>query len=536
MELFVLLVLTFCCCQAVPLEGEDADCNSPDVFSAVDLAVKAHNEDQKDGNLFALRVILAARRTAGPGNNFLIKYQLAETSCPLKGSVSWQNCEFLPPSEGDSGECTAEIHSDDSQVFSSVFQTCRITTAPGKVTRSHARCLGCWHTISSKSEELIPILRHAISLFNNESDQQPLFDAVGVVHAARQVVAGWKYRFEYWIQETNCSKVDFANMAPSETCKILPKGHVGSCHVESYVDFRNTIVNVEQKCELEVDTKKNCPGCTRVIPSDSPQLKEPLAAVAEKYNTECSDGFLYRITKVTKATVQIVSGIMYRIEFQIIETNCSNAEVHGLDENCIAKENSEPLHCYSSVWEKPWQPKSEVAVTFKCTEKAFNTALLRRPPGFTPFRSAGVVTEENTQVCGHGHKKTKPKSSEDLQEDANEHSESLHIPSTANPLEQEDTTARSPGEESVGFPSQDSIIPSLSLFERLPDLPEPPAPKCPGKPWKPIILSPTSLPDPGDLVLEDLLPSEGDVAEPEEIAAVAIQPVAADFDLADALN
>ncbi|KAH0624197.1 hypothetical protein JD844_007709 [Phrynosoma platyrhinos] len=558
MKFFILLVLSFCYCQAIPPEGEDTDCDDPDVFSAVDLAVKAHNDDQKDGNLFALRIILAARRTAGPGKNFHIKYQIAETSCPLRGSVPWQNCEFLRPSEGDSGECSAEIHTDDSLIYSNVFQKCRITTAPEKVTRSHARCLGCWHSISRKSPELFPIQKRAVQLFNNESRQVFLFDAIGIEVAARQLVAGWKYKFDYWIKETNCSKEDFPDLTPE--CEISPPGQMGSCHVESYVDYRGTIISLEQNCQIEVETGEFCAGCPKSIPTDSPQLKEPLEVSMEKYNKESKYDYFYRITNVTKATVQIVAGIMYRIEFRIRETNCSKAEVHELSDNCTITDKSRLFYCRSSVWEKPYQKKADVGITVSCMKETPTMEFFRRPPGFTPFRMSGMIAQvsstgatripeeklSDTEKPGrgrgrgqghkYGHKKPKTKSSEELEEDAKKQDEILPMPISSDPLEQEEIITTNLDESFIEHPSQSSTVPPLSLFDRLPDLPEPPAPKCPGKPWKPIILPTTPLPDPRDFVLEDLLPDEGDTAEPQETASATVQTHYGDFDLADALS
>ncbi|XP_042313463.1 kininogen-1 [Sceloporus undulatus] len=539
---------------AIPPEGEDADCDDPDVFNAVDLAVKAHNDDQKDGNLFALRMILAARRTAGPGKNFHIKYQIAETSCPLRGSDHWQNCEFLPTPIADSGECSAEIHTDDSQIYSSVFQKCKITTGPEKVTRSHARCLGCWHNINRKSEELIPIMKRAIQLFNNESRQLYLFDSIGVEVAARQLVAGWKYKFDYWIKETNCSKAEFSDLTPD--CAISPPGHMGSCHVESYVDYRNMIINLEQKCQIEVENGEYCAGCPKSIPTDSPQLKEPLYLSLEKYNNESNHKYFFRITNVTKATVQIVAGVMYRMEFRIKETNCSKAEVHKLSDNCTIKDTSASHYCRSSVWEQRWQKKVVVAITVSCSMEAPTMMYFRRPPGFTPFRKAAIIAQvsstgaahtaeeklSDTEKPGrghghghkHGHKKPKTKSSEELQEDAEKQDEIL--PTASDPQEQEEIITTNLDESFIGHPLKHSTVPPFSLFDRLPDLPEPPAPKCPGKPWNPIILPTTPLPDPRDFVLEDLLPGEGDAAEPQETASATIQTYNRDFDLGDALS
>lgn len=61
------IVLALCCSffssRAIPLAFEFSDCDDPDVFQAVDAALKKYNGDRETGNQFALYMVMEAKRT-----------------------------------------------------------------------------------------------------------------------------------------------------------------------------------------------------------------------------------------------------------------------------------------------------------------------------------------------------------------------------------------------------------------------------------------------------------------------------------------
>uniref|UniRef100_A0A8C3ELH7 Cystatin domain-containing protein n=1 Tax=Corvus moneduloides TaxID=1196302 RepID=A0A8C3ELH7_CORMO len=65
MKAFTVLVLccSFFSSRATSLAFEFSDCDDPDVFKAVDAALKKYNEDRATGNQFALYVVMEAKRT-----------------------------------------------------------------------------------------------------------------------------------------------------------------------------------------------------------------------------------------------------------------------------------------------------------------------------------------------------------------------------------------------------------------------------------------------------------------------------------------
>ncbi|XP_063162459.1 kininogen-1-like isoform X2 [Candoia aspera] len=475
---------------------------------------------------------------AGPGKKFHVVYEVRETTCPIAADEPWQNCDLLETLDGDSGTCTADIDIHESQQISSISQSCKISTGPENVVRSHTQCLGCWHPIDTDSSEVHPIVRHTIQQFNNQSNHSSLFQLRIIIKAQRQVVNGWNYHLEYSIKETNCSKNTFQDLNPA--CRPLPGGQGGSCTAYAYVDSTNTLVSAEQACRLQVEERMSssevCAGCPIKIPRDSPELKKLLETALELFNEKSNRDFYFKVVEVTKATSQVVAGIMYRSDFKIQETNCSKAEVEKPDEHCTVVEDGELLDCSGSVYERPWESRIEPRVT--CTDQPFLPLNFRAPPGFTPFRG---VSRTSTQISsrraleeshpdprrpdtrgnrrghghihgnrqghghahghrrGHGHGHRKPRESSSEEVEVLPPVQTLDQLSTSKPFLEQGVT-RIPLEESVGFsevsPTYGSPMDSPLFLDHLPDLPEPP--KCPGTPWKP-----TKDPKPQDTSFKD---------------------------------
>ncbi|NXH17002.1 KNG1 protein, partial [Bucco capensis] len=220
------IVLALCCSffssRATPLPFEFSDCDDPDVFTAVDTALKKYNGDRATGSQFALYMVMEAKRTASPDTQFYVKYRIKETTCAIEENKLWQDCDYKVPAEAKTGECTARVHLNNAEKTSNVSQDCRIFPAVSPITVTKATCLGCFHPISSDSLEVSGILEKAIQKFNTHSAELALFKLVEIKEAKRQVVAGWNYAIKYEIEETNCSKDLVQDLTPE--CKPTSRG------------------------------------------------------------------------------------------------------------------------------------------------------------------------------------------------------------------------------------------------------------------------------------------------------------------------
>nr|XP_021399469.1 kininogen-1 isoform X2 [Lonchura striata domestica] len=487
MRAFIVLVLccSFFSSRAIPLAFEFSDCDDPDVFQAVDAALKKYNGDRETGNQFALFMVMEAKRTAGPDPQFYVKYRILESTCATEENKHWQHCHYKVSAEAKTGECTARVHMNDADKTTNVSQECKIFSDVSKIRLSEAPCLGCFHHISNDGSEVSEILKKAIQKFNKHSDELALFKLVEIKEAKRQVVAGWNYVIRYEIKETNCTKDQFQDLTPE--CRITSRGRVAKCEAKAFQNLQAEIVDTASDCKLPVEetvVAANCRGCPRMIPNDSPELKELLKVSTEKYNSESNDDFYYKGGEIRSATVQVVAGKMYRVKFTVWKTNCSKSEFEKLNEDCTATSNSESLSCDAQIHVMPWLDKIYPQVN--CSEEHEVVFFARRPPGFTPFRSTMMLSQPH--IVSHADKNEGESQS----------------PSTE--------TRKDNGEEPEGE-----------------DHAESPRPRCPGKPWKQLVGFPAPPSFPREFTNEDLLPSAAENINP------ATENNEEDFDLGDAL-
>nr|KAF6477792.1 kininogen 1 [Molossus molossus] len=371
--------------------SQEIDCNNEDVFKAVDAALKKYNSQSSSGNQFVLYRITEVTKTKDENTFYSVKYEIKEGDCPVQSDKTWQDCDYKESEHAATGECTATVGKRENMKFSVATQTCNITPGKGSVVTSQYDCLGCVHPISTTSPELDPVLGHAIQHFNNHTDRSHLFALKEVKKAQRQVVAGWNYEVTYVIEQTNCSKKDFLFLTPD--CKSLLNGDTGECTDHAYMDPQLKIASFSQKCDLfpgedfVPPPTLRCVGCPKKIPVDSPELEEPLRHSITKLNAENNGTFYFKIDVVETATTQVVSGVKYVIEFTARETTCSKETNKELTKNCEANKLGEILRCTANVYIVPWENK--VYPTVNCQPVAM-TSLMKRPPGFSPFRSVPV--------------------------------------------------------------------------------------------------------------------------------------------------
>uniref|UniRef100_A0A672UV71 Kininogen 1 n=1 Tax=Strigops habroptila TaxID=2489341 RepID=A0A672UV71_STRHB len=384
--------------RATPLLFEFLDCDNPDVFKAVDAALKKYNGDRATGNQFALYMVTEAKRTVNA--QFYVKYQIRETTCGTEENKLWQDCDYKVPAETKTGECTAQVHMNNAEKTSNVLQDCKIFSATPKITLTQATCLGCFHPISSDSSVVSEILKQAIQKFNTHSAEPALFKLVEIQEAKRQVVAGWNYEIKYEIEETNCSKDQFQDLTPE--CKTTSRGRVGKCDAKAYQSLQEVIVDIANQCKLPVEETvipATQTGCPKTVSKDSPELKELLKVSMEKYNSESNDDFYYKSGEIEAATVQV--GIYHRHEEQIWQ--------------CYWSELTVPLSCEAQIHVIPWENK--IFPQVNCSKERSMTVLLRRPPGFTPFRSLVMLNQPNEISCSDKNEEEKQKPDKETRED-----------------------------------------------------------------------------------------------------------------------
>uniref|UniRef100_A0A2K6EQJ6 Cystatin kininogen-type domain-containing protein n=1 Tax=Propithecus coquereli TaxID=379532 RepID=A0A2K6EQJ6_PROCO len=364
-----LIAILFLCSRLLPSLtqepfSEEIDCNDQEVFKAVDAALKKYNSKNESANQFVLYRITEVIKTVNPDTFYSFKYQVKEGDCPVQSGKTWQDCDYKEAAEAATGECTATVAKRRNEVFSVATQTCQITPAEGPVVTAQYDCRGCVHPISTDNPDLEPVLRHGIQHFNNNTDRSYLFTLGEVKRAQRQ--------------------------------------DIGECTDNAYMDIEQRIASYSQECDIypgedfvQPPTKK-CLGCPTDIPVDSPELKEALTHSITKLNAENNETFYFKIDTVKRAKVQVVAGLKYSIEFTARETTCSKESNEMLTESCEIKTPGQSLDCTAEVYVVAWEKK--VYPTVNCRPRGM-TSLMKRPPGFSPFRSVQVeeIRERTTR-------------------------------------------------------------------------------------------------------------------------------------------
>uniref|UniRef100_A0A8C6JBM1 Uncharacterized protein n=1 Tax=Melopsittacus undulatus TaxID=13146 RepID=A0A8C6JBM1_MELUD len=307
LQIFCFLFCPGTILLSLTLSQAFSDCDDPDVFKAVDAALKKYNGDIATGNQFALHMVMEAKRTVSPDAQFYVKYRIRETTCATEEKKLWQDCDYKVSAEAEKLKPGAVLH----EVLFLFVLFCFAATP--KITLTQATCLGCFHPISSDSSVVLEILKQAIQKFNKHSGEPALFKLVEIKEATRQVVAGWNYAIKYEIEETNCSKDQFQDLTPE--CKTTSRG------VKTVIPATQT-------------------GCPKTVANDNPELKELLKVSMEKYNSESNDDFYYKSGEIQAATVQEVAGQKYHITFEVRKTNCSKTDFEKINEDCEATSDS----------------------------------------------------------------------------------------------------------------------------------------------------------------------------------------------------
>ncbi|XP_051847730.1 kininogen-1 isoform X2 [Antechinus flavipes] len=425
----------------------DLSCEDNDVFQAVDAALTTYNTQRSSGSQYVLYQITGASLMNSDEQIFAITYAIREGNCTVETGKNWKECGYKKSENQEQGKCTAKVKRENGKTFVVMEQNCHIAPVHEAVVAARGPCRGCFHSISTNSSDLEEILKHAVRYFNEKSNHEHIFALKEVLRASRQVVNGWNYKFQYSIIQTDCLKE--TDQLNSE-CQPKPQGEIRICSDSAYENAHMNISITSQTCKLENDSN----------PSVSPELREPLRNCLEKINSENKSNFYFKTLRILKAEPLVGSGTGYAIEFYIKETECFKEE-EKYSEYCEFNEFGNVLKCTADVLE---EEEGTFNPTVLCEEAI--QMLMKRPPGFSPFRSSLAKLPLESRVPDFD----------------------LLGPNPTNPPSEPSTQEKEKAGEEDDI-EDDDLIPDIFvepksfLFPSLPDLPEP---KCPGQPWKPV--------------------------------------------------
>ncbi|MBN3306495.1 KNG1 protein, partial [Amia calva] len=156
-----------------------------------------------------------------------------------------------------------------------------------------------------------------------------------------------------------------------------------------------------------------CVGCPSEISTNSPDLVEPVKLAVAAINTQINSSDHFSLHQIHKATRQVVAGWKYALQLSVKKTNCSKAEHKEVTSDCHPDTKLAVYTlCNATVYIVPWKQENDTHA--ECGSLVDD--LVRRPPGWSPFRSVLYVSLEevstrarrrqdkkNKKGQGHGH-------------------------------------------------------------------------------------------------------------------------------------
>ncbi|KAL2083291.1 hypothetical protein ACEWY4_021064 [Coilia grayii] len=93
------------------------------------------------------------------------------------------------------------------------------------------------------------------------------------------------------------------------------------------------------------------PGAPKDVNTTTPEVREALNFAVNEFNKRNNDIYIYKVEKVNKAQIQVVFGILYIFEVQMVRSGIKNrGEMMPSDKSEVTK----PYTCFLRVLSRPW--------------------------------------------------------------------------------------------------------------------------------------------------------------------------------------
>lgn len=99
---------------------------------------------------------------------------------------------------------------------------------------------------------------------------------------------------------------------------------------------------------------------------DNQGAKDALTYAVRQHNLNTKDDFQSAVSKVVKATSQVVSGVLYTFTVIMGKTNCTKNSVDKVCTISQEPKNAQTYTCEFKVWSRPWLESNSTIVTEKC--------------------------------------------------------------------------------------------------------------------------------------------------------------------------
>ncbi|XP_016423566.1 T-kininogen 2-like [Sinocyclocheilus rhinocerous] len=260
-------------------------CDDKRVEDVVNVTLSAHNKILTEGAQLALYEILEATKAQNESAEVVfVRFTSRETDCPAGGDKVWHECDYLQQADKALRICHAKVLFTEADQELLLHDCSAEPAASSKV----APCLGCPENIELHHEELREPLIHSLSKANGMINHVHFFIFRDLTSATKQVVAGFRYKLQFEIEKSNCTRAEFK--AVTEECHPMQENtEVLQCN--STVDvapWRHEVPEVHVECQAvfvkTVARFKRPPGWSplRIKPEKQPSPKTQVKESSEE--------------------------------------------------------------------------------------------------------------------------------------------------------------------------------------------------------------------------------------------------------------
>ncbi|KAM9460843.1 kininogen-1 [Clarias gariepinus] len=245
-RIWVILALTWLFCSESHANDETRlQCDDQSVEDIVSSVLLEHNKQLTEGNQLALYQILKAIKLKNESSEFLsVHFTARESDCAVGNEKTWKECDYLQDSSKPIKHCRARLQLKETNEI--LAHHCSVE--PPIIVGPRRPCLGCPENIKIDSEDIIEPLSYSVAKANINNQHTHHFLLYNVAWATRQVIAGFRYRLQFDMEKSNCTKENFKDI--TEECH--------PDHAESVLIKCNSTVDVAPWRHELPDTSVNC--------------------------------------------------------------------------------------------------------------------------------------------------------------------------------------------------------------------------------------------------------------------------------------
>ena len=342
----------------------------------IEMAQKALNTlddfDETKRKRILLGVLSSKKVNEGQSVSYYLMIKVAPSNCNEKDKL-------IDSCYGDIKEavkiCKVRIRTDIDRPLQSakVVESKCFSEPKARETRVRREVLvGAPTSTSSDDKEIKDYVEKGMKMFSATSDSTNEPFLVEIIDVKKQVVSGILYKITVRLGESTCAK------GTKDNCALKADSNVDQYLItvwsRPWLDKGSPDIKVKSLDATRVKrSDEKMPGGVNQISTDDLDVQTYVQTGLQKYSTGYEGTHEPALVEIVDATVQIVSGKLYKIKVKLGESNCPK----GTKEGCELRSDGEVKDCEIRVWTQPWVDHGNPEVTVKCAAATRESRSLR---------------------------------------------------------------------------------------------------------------------------------------------------------------